>query len=151
MGKRGPQPKFTDKEKWCNRCKKWLPLGDFGGNKNTASGKAYYCKGCHNSYCRGFWTNVQAYEHILMRDFGLTPTAYLTFWREQNHGCAICGSELTLYNRGTQVDYDPATKKVRGLLCANCHEGLGKFKNLVGLIRKAAQYLTVEVVDAPAS
>ena len=142
MGKRGPQPKFNDKEKWCNRCKAWLPLINFGDNKRTASGKAPYCKPCHNTYCRSYWTSVQAYEHILMRDFELTPEGYLALWRAQEHKCAICPSDLTLYNRNTQVDYDAANHQVRGLVCAECSAGLKKFHNSIELIQKVVQYLT---------
>jgi hypothetical protein len=140
MGKRGPQPKFTSTEKWCNRCKAWLPLGNFGENKRTASGKAPYCRPCHNRYCRGFWTSVQAYEHTLMQDFKLAPEGYLALWREQGHKCPVCGNDLTLYNRSTQVDCDPAGR-VRGLLCIECSLGLAKFHNSIELIQKAAQYL----------
>ena len=142
MAKRGPQPKFDKEKKWCNRCKAWLPLDDFGDNKSTASGKAYYCKVCHNLYCRRFWTTVQAYEHILMRDYKLTPQGYLAFWNIQGKKCAVCAGELTLYNRATCVDYDSATGRTRGLLCADCYAGIGKLKNSPELLLKAARYLS---------
>jgi hypothetical protein len=141
MGKRGPQPKFNDREKWCAKCKAWLPLGAFGNNRRTASGKAPYCKPCHNTYCRGFWGSVQAYEHTLMRDFNLTPKDYLTLWHNQGQKCAVCTRGLTLYNRSTQVDWDEVNQRVRGLLCADCSLGLKKFYNL-GLLQAAVQYKT---------
>jgi hypothetical protein len=141
MGKRGPQPKFNDREKWCAKCTKWLPLGDFGDNKRTASGKATYCKTHHNAYCRSYWTSVQAYEHVLMRDFQLSPEGYLALWRKQDHQCAVCANDLSLYNRNTQVDWDAANQRVRGLMCADCSAGLKKFRNSIGLLQAAVQYL----------
>jgi hypothetical protein len=142
MAKRGPQPKFdTEKRiKWCNRCKGWKSFDDFGDNKNTASGKAYYCRPCHNLYCRQFWTSVSAYEYRLEKEYGLTPLGYLAYWRTQDKKCAICRGDLVLYNRATCVDYDPATKKVWGLLCDSCT----KLKKSPGLLLAAARYFSYE-------
>ena len=143
MPKRGPQRKFDSQKKWCNRCKKWLPLGAFGENRRTASGKAYYCKPCHSTYCHQFWTSVKAYEHLLKRDFGLTPQGYLAVWRAQEKACPVCRGELTLYNRQTVVDIGPGGK-ARGLLCADCKAGLDKLKGSLELLGRAMQYLTPE-------
>ena len=140
MAKRGPQPKFdTEKRiKWCARCKGWKSFDDFGDNKNTASGKAYYCKLCHNLYCRQFWTSVSAYEHRLQKDHNITSADYLTMWRIQNRKCAICYGDLTLYNCGTCVDCDSG--KFRGLLCSDCI----KLKKSPDLLMAAARYFSYE-------
>lgn len=37
---------FNDKEKWCPRCKAWLPLKDFMFNAGTPSGRQDYCAVC---------------------------------------------------------------------------------------------------------
>lgn len=144
MAKRGPQPKFdlVKRIKWCNRCKKWLPFDDFGENRRAASGKAYYCKTCHSAYGRLFWNSVKAYEHRLARDFGLTPHDYILRWRLQDMACAVCGGELSLYNRLTAVDFDAARRRVRGLLCSDCKAGIGKLREDPVLLLRAAQYLT---------
>lgn len=136
MSKRGPQPKFNDNEKWCAKCKAWLPLDNFGDNKNTASGKAYYCKPCHSSYCRQFWTSVKAYERIMMREYKLSPEEYITLWNHQNKKCAVCLGDITLYNRNTQIDYDGS--RVKGLLCLGCYSGLEKIQSLENLLRAVA-------------
>lgn len=144
MAKRGPQPKFDleKRRKWCNKCKAWLPFDSFGENRRSASGRAYYCKPCHNGYCRLFWNSVKAYEYRLARDFGLTPHAYILLWRSQGGACAVCRRELTLYNRLTVVDFDAARRRVRGLLCSDCKAGVDRLGGDPAALLRAAQYLT---------
>jgi hypothetical protein len=61
----------------------------------------------------------------------------------QNGVCAICGSPPT----GTRshgllaIDHCHDTLKIRGLLCNNCNNGLGRFKDNPDSLRKAADYL----------
>ena len=40
MGKK----RFNDKEKWCPKCEKMLPLEEFGVDKHAPSGRDCYCK-----------------------------------------------------------------------------------------------------------
>lgn len=130
---------FDDKKKWCNKCKDWLPLGAFGDNKRTTSGKSHYCKTCHNAYCGTFWTKVSAYERMLA-DVGMSAGDYLEQWRKQNKMCAICEASLVLYHRSTQVH-------ARRLLCVDCAQGLGLFKGSAALLAKASEYCN-DLTDA---
>lgn len=77
-----------------------------------------------------------------MRKYGITWDEYLKMRENQGGKCAICGAEIgdVLGNR-LYVDHDHDTGKVRGLLCADCNFGLGKFRNDVVLMRKAIAYL----------
>lgn len=52
--------------------------------------------------------------------------------------CEICGCEI-----GTSgaVDHCHETLAFRGILCGNCNNGLGRFKDSPELLRKAAAYL----------
>jgi hypothetical protein len=54
-------------------------------------------------------------------------------------GCSICGREEP--NRRLALDHDHRTGKLRGLLCHNCNQALGKFQDDPALLRKAAAYL----------
>ncbi len=125
---------FNDKEKWCNKCKKWLPLDAFGENKRTASGKSHYCKTCHSAYCGTFWTKIAGYEHFLMQKYQMTPNDYLELWRIQGQKCGICESSLVLYHRGTHIHIFGSTKR---LLCTACDRGMENFKNDPRLLHRA--------------
>lgn len=129
---------FNDKEKWCNKCTKWLPLDAFGENKRTASGKSHYCKTCHNTYCGTFWTKVKSYERLLEAKFRMTPGEYLDLWRSQNKLCAICDHSLVLYHRETHVH---VFGEVKRLLCGECDKGMEFFRDDAGLLEKAAQLM----------
>jgi hypothetical protein len=58
----------------------------------------------------------------------------------QHERCAICRAE-DWGGKGPQVDHDHATGKVRGVLCNNCNQGLGRFKDDPARLRAAADYL----------
>ena len=73
----------------------------------------------------------------LLRTYGLTPEEYNSLWDKQNGGCVICGST----EKKLCVDHCHNTGVVRGLLCTNCNQGLGQFKDDPGLLRSAATYL----------
>jgi len=42
--------RYTDKEKWCSRCEKWLSHDSFYHHPSAPSGLDAYCKACHASY-----------------------------------------------------------------------------------------------------
>ena len=56
--------------------------------------------------------------------------------------CPICKLELVLGGKaGAHVDHDHDVGHIRGILCANCNTGLGKFKDSPEFLRAAADYL----------
>lgn len=50
--------------------------------------------------------------------------------------CELCGNA-----EATDTDHCHDTGKVRGRLCTNCNNGLGRFMDDPALLRKAANYL----------
>lgn len=130
---------FNDREKWCNKCGKWLPLDAFGENRRTASGRQDYCKTCHNAYTGSFWAKVAAYEQHLAQKWRMTPGEYLELWRSQDKKCLICSASLTLYHRDTHIHVFGVQKR---LLCTTCNKGMECFKDDPILLAKALQQIT---------
>ena len=79
------------------------------------------------------------------RKFGLTPEEYEKMLEAQGNKCAICGGEETATRlektKSLAVDHDHKTGKIRGLLCCECNQGLGKFKDSRDMLLSAAKYL----------
>ena len=74
-----------------------------------------------------------------LRDkYGITPERYDLILDSQHGVCAICGRPPK--TRRLAVDHDHKTKRVRGLLCHLCNQGLG-FLRAPMLLRRAADYL----------
>jgi hypothetical protein len=60
---------------------------------------------------------------------------------EQSGVCKICGEPCPTYKHALAVDHNHTTGKVRGLLCNNCNNGLGRFRDNPQYLRAAADYL----------
>lgn len=73
----------------------------------------------------------------LMR--GLEEGAYLELFAKQGGRCAICTA--TPKKKRFAIDHDHATGTVRGLLCDNCNNGLGRFGDSPELLATARDYL----------
>lgn len=85
---------------------------------------------------------VQVHKWRLSSLYGLTPEDYGEMLGEQKGGCSICGTKEPGGARKVfAVDHCHKTGKIRGLLCAVCNLGLGKFKDSPELLYAAIQYL----------
>lgn len=85
---------------------------------------------------------VNKKDKDLRKMYGISLDDYYALKKQQNSVCALCFSSNT--NKRTcylDVDHSHKTGKVRGLLCTNCNQGLGKFKDDVQLLKRAIQYL----------
>ena len=69
--------------------------------------------------------------------YNLTLTQIDEMLIAQEYRCLICGQSLNKW----EMDHDHITGKVRGILCYNCNNGLGKFKDSIELLKKAIEYL----------
>ncbi len=63
----------------------------------------------------------------------------------QNEACAICKNPETAKHKGVlkklAVDHCHISLKIRGLLCSNCNQALGKFKENLETLINAINYL----------
>lgn len=78
----------------------------------------------------------------LRRQFGIGAIEFDALLEKQGGHCAICPAEVGAKGgRRLAVDHCHQTGKVRGILCSECNLGLGKFRDDLSLIERAAQYL----------
>lgn len=79
-------------------------------------------------------------SHDLNKNYGISIAEYESLLKRQRGVCAVCKKEPI--KRRLDVDHDHRTGKIRGLLCPNCNNGLGRFLDSVLLLRAAAKYLS---------
>lgn len=87
-------------------------------------------------------TKNRAYQ--LRALYGLSLDGFDELLTAQNGLCAICDVTLVVGGNtktSAHVDHDHTTNEVRGILCANCNVGLGKFHDDAMKLMKAAEYL----------
>jgi hypothetical protein len=104
---------------------------------------------CNTCYVRE-WRRTHpemSRNNDLKSNFGITLAEYADLLTQQDGVCALCGqTERTRHNkterrRNLAVDHCHTTGEVRGLLCSQCNQGLGNFRDDVGLLAKAIAYL----------
>ena len=85
-------------------------------------------------------------KNLLGKNYGITIEQYNNILEQQNGGCAICGSKSALIksHQRLHVDHCHSTGRVRGLLCTNCNQGIGKFNDSEVLLQRAIVYLMRE-------
>jgi hypothetical protein len=89
----------------------------------------------------------------LKHEYGLTKEQYDEMLLAQKGVCAICKQEETWkYKSGRiaslSVDHCHTTGKIRGLLCRDCNQSLGKFKDDHNMLRAAYEYLSTHQIEA---
>lgn len=96
-----------------------------------------------NAYQRRRWASNphrgKCYE--LRARYGITLERFNEMLAEQGGGCAICGARDNGDGRVLYVDHCHKSEKVRGILCHHCNAGIGHFRDDIGLILKAIEYL----------
>ena len=128
---------IPDGHKWCPECNRVLPLGEFGNNAASKTGRTSYCKPCHNAAGRKakeLAGGERSYH--LRRRYGITAHEADAMLEKQCGVCAICKTAPAVH-----VDHDHSTGAVRALLCFNCNGGLGQFRDDPNVLRAAADYV----------
>ena len=97
-----------------------------------------------------------AKEHIrrskknsnLKNKYGITMDEFDRILEDQGYGCGICGTLIVGAVMRAHIDHCHETKIVRGILCNNCNNGLGRFKDNPDLLRSAIIYLSYSGSDS---
>ncbi|MFI6601052.1 endonuclease VII domain-containing protein [Nonomuraea sp. NPDC050536] len=128
-------------QKFCPRCAEIKPREEFGRNRATKDGLTSYCKPCHTVVMREIKIKNHGSErnYLLKHRYGITEEDFERMLAIQGGLCAICRVVP-----GTFVDHCHDTGKVRGILCFNCNNGLGHFRDNEADLQLAALYLMGE-------
>jgi len=83
----------------------------------------------YNREYRFHWSLKNKYE--------ITFDEYSNMVISQSGRCAICRIE----SDDLHIDHDHDSGQVRGLLCPQCNQALGMFRDTPGILKEAAKYL----------
>jgi hypothetical protein len=86
---------------------------------------------------------------MLINTYGVTSDQYGQMLADQGGKCAICDATESADGSSLAVDHDHACcpgrrscgKCVRGLLCRDCNQGIGNFRDNPHRMRSAADYI----------
>lgn len=131
--------------KQCTKCMQTKSLSLFGRHSRRGT-RDSWCKACRRE--KSLATHRadrivgidRARRNRLKKKFGLSVEQYESLLLSQGGVCAICREPCSSGNR-LAVDHDHTTGKVRGLLCAQCNQALGKLQESPALLRAAVTYL----------
>jgi len=119
--------------KVCTECNTEKQKVEFHRDHRRKDGLEGRCKPCNDSRAR---------RNELKRYYGITHEQYDDMYKSQKGKCAICLSNVSdARSKRLNVDHCHTTSLVRGLLCNNCNNGLGRFKDSVELLQSAINYL----------
>lgn len=112
--------------------------------------KKYYsheCRSCYNKRCKSYdtkWKNTSAYDRRLKR-YNISENQYKNLIKKNNGKCDICKIE-----NASCIDHDhkccptksqSCGKCVRGYLCINCNNAIGRLKDNITILESAIEYL----------
>jgi len=84
--------------------------------------------------------NPRRVKELLRRHlYGIEPEDFNQLLAKQKNRCSICRDSFS--KQTPNVDHCHNTKKIRGLLCRRCNQGLGFFRDSKKFLRRAIRYL----------
>jgi hypothetical protein len=124
--------------KRCPRCRERKRLDQFPRNRSTKDGRQTYCKPCYNLTIKEHKDRKYGgHRNFLLKlRYRIDEAHFERLLEAQGGTCAICRAR-----KPRHVDHCHASKRVRGLLCVNCNNGLGKFEDDVAVMERAIGYL----------
>lgn len=145
--------------KKCRRCNEEKLKSEFHKYSASPDGLNYMCKSCFIIYRnspeerkqRGtsskYTLGTKEYDRdcYLRSVYKITLFEYNALLKEQNYSCAICGITQDKLLQNLCVDHDHLTQNVRGLLCPECNQGIGKLKDNINILQNAIIYLNKSI------
>lgn len=145
--------KIIDNKKLCGKCRNILDISKFNKQKSRKNGLQLWCSDCiridKSRRYHGGRSEIMKNQwrgYTLKRKYGITTEDYNKMADLQQGKCAICGEEQLTENnqyntKKLVIDHSHKNGKVRGLLCSECNNGMGKLKDSVEILKKAINYL----------
>ena len=129
--------------KRCTKCRATKGIDEFSRNVRTKDGRAHWCKTCDATHSKGYHDarGTSQQKSAFKIKYDIDPYDYQEMFIKQEGKCAICGTHRAEVKRRFVVDHDHETGIVRGLLCANCNNGLGRFQEDMNIVFRAYNYL----------
>ena len=94
------------------------------------------------NYAENESVRLKKRDRELKNKYKIDIDTYLLLEEVQFNKCAICkGEQKNKRTNYFDVDHNHKTGKVRGLLCTNCNQGIGKFQDNKELLLHAYNYL----------
>lgn len=139
----------NSKDRVCSVCKMLKPVTLFVGHPDQESFLPDVCKHCSDQdrKSKNKANSMRVSLKSRLKKFNLTIEGYELLLAKQNNLCAICNLPERVSARGRKrmlrfaVDHDHKSGKVRGLLCASCNQGIGKFDEDTERMLRAIQYI----------
>lgn len=75
------------------------------------------------------------------RTYGISADEADAILETQDHRCAICMKPAPARLASMHLDHDHGTGAIRGFLCLDCNQGLGKLRDSPDLLLRALVYL----------
>lgn len=143
-------PPNLDGTLFCIECNIEKPKADFGIVLSNKSGFAAKCLDCSRIYDRVRYQDnpelrreTAKWAGLKMR-VGITRQEWFALYLRQEKKCAVCRRDIVPSSRDQTrgcVDHCHETKKVRGLLCPTCNQGIGLLKDDPDIMERAATYI----------
>ena len=126
----------------CTKCGEDKPFIEYYKDSKVKDGHYNECKSCIKKRTAQWKRDnpEQAKNTHLKSLYGISSEEYNTLLEKQSGVCAIC---LTPFKstRSTHLDHCHTSKKIRGILCANCNRGIGMLKESLQTLENAIHYL----------
>lgn len=123
-------------QKICAHCGEVKSLDSF--YLSTKRGLFSECKQCAAKKAKSPKWRKSASDCRLRSKYGLLREDFDQILLNQQNKCKICGEEFL---KTPNIDHCHKTGTLRGLLCRQCNQGLGLFKDSPNILISAAAYL----------
>lgn len=141
-----PRTREVVTEKPCARCGVTKLVAEFNVNRSHRDGRASWCKSCNAENLREWSLKNESrkrrltFASHLRKSYGIDLSAYDQMLAAQGGVCAICAEPCRVKAR-LSVDHCHSSGQVRGLLCDDCNNALGRLKDRPSNLTASLLYL----------